>query len=108
MALAPSDYFFSSSQWQTALSTGALAHMSSEEVSRYAGSDVLVHAYSDLEARSVPSFIELQSFFRSHMQPTPAQIDEGVEKLLVFRGYVAMEVHVGEQLEGATESALGE
>lgn len=34
--LGPSGYFFASSRWESALSTGAVGHMSVDEVNRYA------------------------------------------------------------------------
>jgi hypothetical protein len=50
--LSPSGYFFSSSRWETALSIGALGHMSIDEVNQYATVNFLVHAYGNLELQT--------------------------------------------------------
>ncbi len=49
--LNPSGYFFSSSRWESALSTGALGHMSVDEVNRYAEVNFLVHTYTSSKAK---------------------------------------------------------
>jgi hypothetical protein len=104
--ISPSFYFFSSSRWDSALSTGALGHMKVEEINRYAASNFLVHEYSSLEAQASPAWVGLEAYFAA--RPTLSQQDlaVGIEKLLIFRGYVAAMIHVGEELQGATDRGL--
>jgi hypothetical protein len=47
--IANPGYFFVSNSWQTALSTGALEHMSTEEVSTYGISAEAIRIYSGLQ-----------------------------------------------------------
>jgi hypothetical protein len=104
--IKPSFYFFSSSRWDSALSTGALGHMKVEEINRYAASNFVVHAYSDLEAQASPAWLSLEAYFAA--RPTLSQQDlaSGIEKLLLFQGYVTAMIHAGEQLQAATERGL--
>jgi hypothetical protein len=104
--IKPSFYFFSSSRWDSALSTGALSHMKVEEINRYAASNFLVHAYSSLEEQASPAWLSLEAFFAARPSLSQQDLASGIEKLLLFQGYVAAMIHVGEQLQAATDSGL--
>src|SRR5271154_1564831 len=78
--LAPSGYFFASSRWESALSTGAVGHMSVDEVNRYAEVNLMVHTYTSLENQASTDWKNLEAFFSAHQNPTPPEIDNGVEK----------------------------
>jgi hypothetical protein len=86
--LKPSGYFFSSSRWESALSTGALGHMSVDEVNRYAEVNFLVHTYTGLESRASVDWDQLEAFFSAHQNPTPVELNSGVEKLFIYRADV--------------------
>jgi len=104
--IKPSFYFFSSSRWDSALSTGALGHMKVEEINHYAASNFLVHDYSALEAQASPAWLGLEAFFAARPTLPPQDLAGGIEKLLVFQGYVSAMIHVGEQLQSATDRGL--
>jgi hypothetical protein len=104
--IKPSFYFFSSSRWDSALSTGALGHMKVEEINRYAASNFLVHDYSALEAQASPAWLGLEAYFAARPTLSPQDLAGGIEKLLLFQGYVAAMIHVGEQLQSATDRGL--
>jgi hypothetical protein len=104
--LKPSGYFFSNSRWESALSTGALGQMSVDEVNQYAEINFLVRTYTSLESQSSTDWGNLEAFFSAHQNPTPAEINNGVEKLFLFRHDVKGLNQVGEEFSGALNSAL--
>jgi hypothetical protein len=104
--LFPSEYFFSSSRWEAALSSGALSHMSVDEVNRYASANFLVHAYSNLEAQAGTDWQQLEAFVSAHEDPTPQEMNTGVEKLLLYRADTRSLKQVGEELSLSVNNAL--
>lgn len=104
--LKPSGYFFSNSRWESALSTGALGQMSVDEVNQYAQVNFLVRTYTSLESQSSTDWGNLEAFFSAHQKPTPAEINNGVEKLFVFRHDVRGLNQVAEEFSGSLNQAL--
>ena len=104
----PSGYFFSSSRWESALSTGALGHMSVDEVNRYAGVNLLVHAYSNLESQTNTDWQQLEAFFSAHESPTEQEINTGVEKLYLYRADTRSLKQVAEEFSSSLDNALAE
>ena len=82
--IANPGYFFLSNSWQTALSTGALEHMSTEEVSAYGGAANAIRIYSGLQMDAEKEEAETKSFFESHPLLAPDQAQDGLEHLLRF------------------------
>jgi hypothetical protein len=106
--LYPSGYFFSSSRWESALSTGALGHMSVDEVNRYAQVNFLVHAYTTLELQTNTDWQQLEAFVSGHENPTPQEMNTGVEKLYLYRADTRSLKQVAEEFSGSLDSALGQ
>jgi hypothetical protein len=104
--IKPGFYFLSSSRWDSALSNGALGHMKVEEINRYAASNFLVRDYSALEAQASPAWLGLEAYFAARPMLSEQELGGGIEKLLLFQGYVAAMIHVGEQLQTATDRGL--
>ena len=102
----PSGYFFSSSRWESALSTGALGHMSVDEVNRYAEVNFLVHAYTNLESQANTDWQQLEAFFSAHQNPNPQEIDTGVEKLFLYRADTRSLKQVAEEFSSSLDNAL--
>src|SRR5579862_1618558 len=100
-ALKPSGYFFSNSRWESALSTGALGHMSVDEVNRYAELNFLVRTYTSLENQALTDWANLEAFFSARPNPNPAELDSGVEKLFIYRNDVRGLNQVGEEFSGS-------
>ncbi len=82
--IANPGYFFLSNSWQTALSTGALEHMPTEEVSAYGQSAQAIRIYSGLQMDAEKEEAGAKSFFESHPHLTSDQAQEGLEHLLLF------------------------
>ena len=102
----PSGYFFSSSRWESALSTGALGHMSVDEVNHYAQVNFLVHVYTNLEGQTNTDWQQLEAFFSAHQNPNPQEIDTGVEKLFLYRADTRSLKQVAEEFSGSLDQAL--
>jgi hypothetical protein len=104
--LKPSGYFFSSSRWESALSTGALGHMSVDEVNRYAEVNFLVHTYTGLEGRASTDWGQLEAFFNAHQNPTTEELNSGVEKLFIYRTDTRGLKQVATEFSGSIDNAL--
>jgi hypothetical protein len=102
----PSGYFFSSSRWESALSTGALGHMSVDEVNRYAEVNFLVRAYTTLEGQTNTDWQQLEAFFSAHENPTEQEINTGVEKLYLYRSDTRSLKQVAEEFSDSLNQAL--
>lgn len=77
-------YFFTSNSWSAALSTGALAVMSTKEVSSYAYAAEGIKNYSQLQADARLQETRAKAFFIAHPHLTPEQLEEGTERLILF------------------------
>jgi hypothetical protein len=106
--LSPSGYFFSSSRWEAALSTGALGHMSVDEVNRYAEANFLVHTYSTLELQTNTDWQQLEAFVSGHENPTPQEMNTAVEKLFLYRADTRSLKQVGEEFSDSLNKALAQ
>ena len=104
----PSGYFFSSSRWEAALSTGALGHMSVDEVNEYAGTNFLVHAYTNLELQTNTDWQQLEAFVSAHENPSPQEMDTGVEKLFLYRADTRSLKQVAEEFSNSLDNALAQ
>jgi hypothetical protein len=99
-------YFFPTNSWQTALSTGALAHMGSEEVSAYAWASEGTRIYTDLQAKTRDAETSAVAFWRAHPHPTADQIAEGEERILLFARAEESLAYVAPQTQGNFKDAL--
>jgi hypothetical protein len=104
--LSTSGYFFTSSRWESALSMGALGHMSVDEVNAYAGANFLIHTYSAFELLTNTDWKQLEAFVGAHESPSAQDLDSGVEKLLLFSADVRTLKKVGEELSASLSAAL--
>jgi hypothetical protein len=102
----PSGYLFSSSRWESALSTGALGHMSVDEVNQYAEVNFLVHAYTNLESQANTDWQQLESFVSGHENPNPQEMNTGAEKLYLYRADTRSLKQVAEEFSGSLNNAL--
>ena len=100
------DYFFSQNSWQAALSTGALAHMSTDDVMIYSGAFQDIQVYSNFQAQNLAAQDRAVLFFRAHPHPGPAEISEGTERILLFERSEAYLVHTGEDLRASLQKAI--
>jgi hypothetical protein len=104
----PSGYFFSSSRWEAALSTGALGHMSVDEVNKYAETNFLAHAYTNLELQTNTDWQQLEAFVNAHENPSSHEMDTGVEKLYLYRADTRSLKQVAEEFSNSLDKALAQ
>jgi hypothetical protein len=102
----PSGYFFSSSRWEAALSTGALGHMSVDEVNQYAEANFFVHTYTTLELQTNTDWQQLEAFVSAHENPTPQEMNTAVEKLFLYRADTRSLKQVAEEFSNSLNKVL--
>ncbi|MGA7155807.1 MAG: hypothetical protein WBY53_03105 [Acidobacteriaceae bacterium] len=105
-AIEAQGYFFSSSSWAAALSSGALAHMTSAEVNRYAAFDFIVHSYVGQQGRLLPQERELKAYVESRQRFGPEEMMETDEKLREFEMETDIMLNVGRQAQDTFGEAL--
>jgi len=104
--IANPGYFFLSNSWQSALSTGALEHMSTDEVNSYGGAAEVIKIYSGLQKDAETQESATKAFFSAHPTPTPDQIEQGTEHLLLFSRAEEALSFVGPQMKMSVDRAL--
>ena len=77
-------YFFVLNSWQTAVSTRALSLMSEDEVEQYSGAEFAIRTYTNLQGRTLTVQDAAIAFFRAHPNPTPPELREGTERVLIW------------------------
>lgn len=99
-------YFFSSSAWQTALSTGALAHVSTDEVGAYAYAADGLRRYSELQANAQRQESVTKAYLAAYPHPVGDQLAVAMENcLLLYKAEEAL-TFVGPQVQRDIEKAL--
>lgn len=99
-------YFFTANSWQSALSTGALEHMSTDEVTAYGGAAESVRIYSAMQRDAQAYQTRARAYFMAHPHPNPDQLAEGTERLLLFYDAERALANVGPQMKEDIERAL--
>jgi hypothetical protein len=99
-------YFFTSNSWSAALSTGALALMSTKEVSTYAYAAEGIKNYSQLQTEARLQEARAKAFFVAHPHLTPDQVEEGTERLMLFYNAEEDLVFVCPQMKDDIDEAL--
>ena len=99
-------YFLTQNSWQATLSTGALAHMPTDDIQTYAGAFESIRTYTGLQQQCMTAEDRSRIFFAAHPNPTPAELEEGTERLLLFQRQEWYLVHVGQDLRAGLEEAL--
>jgi len=99
-------YFFTADSWQTALSTGALEHMSTEEVSAYGETSDSIRIYTQLQTAAETQENNTRSYFEAHPHLTEDQLEQGTEHLLLFSRAERDLAFVAPQLKDSIETSL--
>ncbi len=95
--LKPAFYFFSTSEWESALSSGALTHMRREEVFRFMDAYQILKMYQDNTSSMQPGWLDMVTYFQSHRSYTAAEATEGEQKLRIFKMELSRMEHLGQQ-----------
>ena len=104
--LANPGYFFAVNSWQTALSTGAPAHMSTAEVSAYGYAAGGVANYVKLQAEAQHQEAVTKAYLAAYPHPTGDQLALAMQNLLLFDNAEEALTYVGPQTQGDLERAM--
>lgn len=77
-------YFFAANAWQAALSSGALAHMSTEELSAYAWAAEGTRIYVGAQMATLQAQREAIAWWQAHPKPSAEQLPDGVERIVLW------------------------
>jgi hypothetical protein len=106
--LQPGFYFFSTTAWESAMSSGALTHMRREELDRYVDAYLGVKNYQEYSRSMFPEYIDVEAYFPSHHSYTPAEEADGEQKLRTLQmGFQVME-HLSEEMKSGIEESTKE
>jgi len=100
------EYFFIANSWQSALSTGSLEHMSTQEVNVYGGAAESIKVYTELQKNAVAEEARSKAFFTAHPQLNSDRLAEGSEHLLLFYNAERELANVGPQMQQQIEQVL--
>ena len=106
-AIQTSGYFLPAESWQAALSTGALAHMATDEVQRYALVFYLIREYGDLEKQGYAAENQAKAFVMSRPLLRHDDFPEAAERIIEFAQVERGMRQVGEEMAGTIDEALG-
>ena len=105
-ALEPGFYFFRTTAWESAVASGTLSHMKTEELNRYANAYLSVKNYQDVSRTTLPEWVAVESYFQSHHTYSPAEQATREEQLRTLQmSFKAME-HVGNEMSADINAAL--
>ncbi len=77
-------YILVANAWETALSTGVLAHMPTLEVAAYAYAAQGVRKYNTVQDTTRPADTRVKAFAAAHATLTPSDLQQETELLLIF------------------------
>ncbi len=84
LAIENPGYFFPANSWQTALSTGAFAHMPPEEAASYSDAFYTIRYYGDVQREALAIEDRAKAFFLAHPDLSPAELREGAERIILL------------------------
>jgi hypothetical protein len=99
-------YFFSTNAWETAMSSGVLAHMRTDELDRYVEAYLGIRNYKDLSSSTIPQWVAVESYFQSRHSYTPSEVAAGEEKLRTLKMNLMFLKHVAQETSTGVEEAL--
>jgi hypothetical protein len=102
--IQPGFYFFRTTSWDTALSTGALGRMDPAEVSRYADIHEDVLFYTAIQGEALKAYLDLQAL-QSLPNLSREQIQRRQETLVLLQQYFRVLLHLAEEFSNNLAAA---
>ena len=99
------NYFFTGYSWQAAASTGAFAHISPAELERYADAFESIRIYTQYQNATVEAQNRATAYFDARPHLTPAELSEGIERVLALARAEKVMDGVGHGLNEALAAA---
>ena len=106
-SIKPAFYFFSTRAWESALASGALAHMDEEELSRFEGAYLSIKNYQDAQKSTMPNWYSAKAWFASHHSFTSSDLVIGEEKLRSMESSLETLQHLGGEFAGGLKETVG-
>jgi hypothetical protein len=108
VALSPAFYFLRTTAWESAMSSGALAHMDRTELNRFVDAYLSVKNYQDASHNAVPSWMAVEAFVQSRHSFSASELSEGEERLRTFKMGMQVLEHLGGEMHSGINDALGD
>ena len=105
VALQPGFYFFRTTAWESALSSGAVTHMKREELNRYIDAYLSVKNYQDASRNTFPQWVEVETYFKSHHSFDAPEEADAEQKLRNLQMGLHVLEHLAEEMSGGIDSA---
>lgn len=103
--IQPGFYFFRTTAWESAMSSGALAHMERGELGRYMDAYMGVKDYQDFSRNTVPQYLDLVTYFESHHTFNASEEAEGEQKLRTLKSDFQLMEHLGQEMSSGIDDA---
>lgn len=104
--IQPGFYFFRTTAWESAMSSGALAHMNRGELGRYMDAYMGVKDYQDFSRNTIPQYLDLVNYFESHHSFDAREEAEGEQKLRALKSDFQLMEHLGQEMSSGINDAL--
>ena len=105
--IEPGFYFFRTTAWESAVASGVLAHMSHQDVNRFADVYLSIRSYQEAQRATIPQWLAVQAYYLSHHAFTPAEQTAGEEKLQLLQLDMSILEHLSGEFSGGLNSAIG-
>ena len=80
--------------------------MPEDDLQTYSGTFEGVRTYTALQAKCMDAQDRATFYFAAHQHPTPAELEEGMERLMEYQQAEFYLVHVGKEMRRGLEDAL--
>ena len=107
LELQPGFYFFRTTSWESAISSGALSHMKRKELDGFVDAYLGVKNYQMASQGAFPEWVAVETYFQSHRTLTLTEEAQGEEKLRTFKMGLKVMEHLGGEMSGGIEEAVG-
>jgi hypothetical protein len=103
--LHPGFYFFRTTAWESALSSGALTHMRRQELDGFVDAYLGVKNYQEASRGAIPVWIEVETYFPSHHSYRSSEVADGEQKLRKLRMAMQVMKHLGQEMSSGIDEA---
>ena len=104
--LHPGFYFFRTTSWESAMSSGALAHMRREQLDTFVDAYLGIKNYQEISRSTIPEWEGVETYFQSHHSYTPLEAAEGEQRLRTLKMDFQMMEHLSHEMSFGIDEAL--
>jgi hypothetical protein len=99
-------YYFKTTAWDSALASGVISHMGSDEFQRFDEVYLTIKSYQEMQKVAFPDLLATLAYFGSHVSYGPSEVSAGAEKLITLKARIFTLQHVGEEFQGGLKAAV--